>query len=207
MPACQAGTPAGRQLVAGGRAKCSASPASPPPALTHLPPSPAPGLALKTPLLLSRAGPGAAQVPKAWREELKAAGVRTGRSVLHHQVVGSDGTTKLLLQLQDGRVVETVGIPTRDRLTVCVSSQVRAVGAGWGGVVVGSSSQHASRLSAPSNTRHAAGCSAHTLQPGADTRLPSAPPSHPWVPGCARRSAAPCAAASAPRARAASPAT
>ena len=53
-----------------------------------------------------------------------ADGVRTGRSLIHHSVGDADGTRKFLLQLQDGRIVETVGIPTADRLTVCVSSQV-----------------------------------------------------------------------------------
>jgi len=76
--------------------------------------------------------------------------VRTGRSIVHHSVAAPDGTRKFLLQLHDGRVVETVGIPVgvgaeedqseakraeaatgapaaalRRRLTVCVSSQVR----------------------------------------------------------------------------------
>jgi 23S rRNA (adenine2503-C2)-methyltransferase len=49
--------------------------------------------------------------------------------VVHHSVKAPDGTQKLLLQLSEGRVVETVGIPVTDergkqRLTVCVSSQV-----------------------------------------------------------------------------------
>eukprot|EP00891_Asterochloris_glomerata_P009940 jgi/Astpho2/9940/Aster-06646 len=71
-------------------------------------------------------------LPKAWREELARRGLVTGRSQLHHHVEAPDGTRKFLLQLQvpdpDGLVVETVGIPashgSRDRLTVCVSSQV-----------------------------------------------------------------------------------
>lgn len=50
-------------------------------------------------------------VPQAWRAQLKADGVRTGRSVMHHSVAAADGTRKFLLQLADGRVVETVGIP------------------------------------------------------------------------------------------------
>ena len=46
-----------------------------------------------------------------------------------HDVQASpDGTVKFLLQLFDGRLVETVGIPADTdgggRLTVCVSSQV-----------------------------------------------------------------------------------
>lgn len=49
--------------------------------------------------------------------------------MVHHSVKAPDGTQKLLLQLSEGRVVETVGIPVTDergkqRLTVCVSSQV-----------------------------------------------------------------------------------
>jgi len=88
-------------------------------------------------------------VPAAWRAQLLADGVRTGRSILQHQVESPCGTRKFLLQLADGRVVETVGIPAdkdpanyptggegkegsetertgggRNRLTVCVSSQV-----------------------------------------------------------------------------------
>ena len=56
--------------------------------------------------------------------------MRSGRSIIHSTAVSDDGTIKFLLQLYDGRLVETVGIPAdRDggsRLTVCVSSQVRA---------------------------------------------------------------------------------
>jgi 23S rRNA (adenine2503-C2)-methyltransferase len=65
---------------------------------------------------------------RAFREKLAAADARTGRSILHHSVGAEDGTRKFLLQLQDGRIVETVGIPAdeggKNRLTVCVSSQV-----------------------------------------------------------------------------------
>ena len=68
------------------------------------------------------------QIPKAWREQLSQRGVRSGRSIIHSTAVSSDGSIKFLLQLYDGRLVETVGIPAdRDgcsRLTVCVSSQV-----------------------------------------------------------------------------------
>lgn len=42
------------------------------------------------------------------RPTTAAQGVRTGRSVLHHSVSSTDGTRKFLLQLADGRVVETV---------------------------------------------------------------------------------------------------
>lgn len=68
-------------------------------------------------------------VPKGALQQLADSGVVTGRSVVHHTVKAPDGTQKFLLQLQDGHVVETVGIPVTDtngkkRLTVCVSSQV-----------------------------------------------------------------------------------
>jgi 23S rRNA (adenine2503-C2)-methyltransferase len=60
--------------------------------------------------------------PKQWRTTLAA--VTIGRSHIHHRQVATDGTIKYLLKLADGLVIETVGIPTVDRLTVCVSSQV-----------------------------------------------------------------------------------
>ena len=60
--------------------------------------------------------------PKLWREE--AADVPVGRSTLHYRSAALDGTVKFLLQLTDGQIIETVGIPTARRLTVCVSSQV-----------------------------------------------------------------------------------
>ncbi|HIK30191.1 MAG TPA: 23S rRNA (adenine(2503)-C(2))-methyltransferase RlmN [Oscillatoriales cyanobacterium M59_W2019_021] len=60
--------------------------------------------------------------PKPWR--LDRSDVEIGRSTIHHRSVAPDGTTKYLLRLADGQIVETVGIPSSDRLTVCVSSQV-----------------------------------------------------------------------------------
>jgi 23S rRNA (adenine2503-C2)-methyltransferase len=59
---------------------------------------------------------------KQWRSTL--AEIPIGRSTVHHRSVASDGTVKYLLKLADGQVVETVGIPTEKRLTVCVSTQV-----------------------------------------------------------------------------------
>jgi 23S rRNA (adenine2503-C2)-methyltransferase len=59
---------------------------------------------------------------KQWRETVKAMPI--GRSTIHHRAVSNDGTIKYLLKLQDGQIVEAVGIPTAKRLTVCVSSQV-----------------------------------------------------------------------------------
>ncbi|MEO0947678.1 MAG: 23S rRNA (adenine(2503)-C(2))-methyltransferase RlmN [Cyanobacteria bacterium J06641_5] len=61
--------------------------------------------------------------PKAWRESAAAAAT-VGRSQLRYRSEAPDGTRKYLLDLEDGRTVEAVGIPTEKRLTVCVSSQV-----------------------------------------------------------------------------------
>jgi len=47
-----------------------------------------------------------------------------GRSRVLHRSDARDGTCKLLLGTVDGLSIETVGIPSGDRLTVCVSSQV-----------------------------------------------------------------------------------
>ncbi len=60
--------------------------------------------------------------PKHWREELGDENI--GRSAIAHRSIASDQTRKYLLRLHDGEVIETVGIPTAKRLTVCVSSQV-----------------------------------------------------------------------------------
>jgi 23S rRNA (adenine2503-C2)-methyltransferase len=60
--------------------------------------------------------------PKLWREQ--AAGIPVGRSTLHYRSEAQDSTVKYLLRLEDGQMIETVGIPTARRLTVCVSSQV-----------------------------------------------------------------------------------
>jgi 23S rRNA (adenine2503-C2)-methyltransferase len=60
--------------------------------------------------------------PKQWREAL--VDVPIGRSTLHYRSEAPDGTVKYLLRLADGNIIETVGIPTNKRLTVCVSSQV-----------------------------------------------------------------------------------
>lgn len=38
--------------------------------------------------------------------------------------LSKDGTRKFLVKMQDGQTVETVAIPAKDRLTLCVSSQV-----------------------------------------------------------------------------------
>lgn len=60
--------------------------------------------------------------PKQWREEHQEQEI--GRSHIDYFNTAPDGTRKYLLKLKDGLIVETVGIPTAKRLTVCVSSQV-----------------------------------------------------------------------------------
>ncbi len=60
--------------------------------------------------------------PKLWRE--KVADIPVGRSELHYRSAAMDETVKFLLRMEDGQIIETVGIPTSRRLTVCVSSQV-----------------------------------------------------------------------------------
>ena len=63
-------------------------------------------------------------LPKEWRTSLRQRGVTVGRLKKNQQLVAQDATTKLLLETSDGEQIETVGIPTSHRLTVCVSSQV-----------------------------------------------------------------------------------
>lgn len=59
---------------------------------------------------------------KQWREDIGDFPI--GRSIIHFRSVAPDATVKYLLQLSDGNIIETVGIPSHKRLTVCVSSQV-----------------------------------------------------------------------------------
>ncbi len=59
---------------------------------------------------------------KQWRAEVKDFPV--GRSHLHYRSESPDGTVKYLLRLTDGHIIEAVGIPSDQRLTVCVSSQI-----------------------------------------------------------------------------------
>lgn len=59
---------------------------------------------------------------KQWRATV--ADFPIGRSTIHLRSQASDGTVKYLLKLADGQIIETVGIPTEKRLTVCVSTQV-----------------------------------------------------------------------------------
>ncbi|WP_320676142.1 23S rRNA (adenine(2503)-C(2))-methyltransferase RlmN [Prochlorococcus sp. MIT 1300] len=63
-------------------------------------------------------------LPKTLRSTLDKSGVEIGRLEEAKRVVALDLTTKLLLETSDGEKIETVGIPSEHRLTVCVSSQV-----------------------------------------------------------------------------------
>ncbi|HAC63947.1 MAG TPA: 23S rRNA (adenine(2503)-C(2))-methyltransferase RlmN [Cyanothece sp. UBA12306] len=60
--------------------------------------------------------------PKTWREQLTDYPI--GRSNIEYRTIAPDATRKYLLGLEDGLIIEAVGIPTAKRLTVCVSSQV-----------------------------------------------------------------------------------
>lgn len=64
-------------------------------------------------------------LPKAFRDHLESRYPLPAVTVIDRQV-SQDGTRKYVLQLSDGALIETVGIPSRNdqRLTVCVSSQV-----------------------------------------------------------------------------------
>ena len=63
-------------------------------------------------------------LPKKWRDSLQNKGIKIGRLDEIHRVVSEDSTLKLLMGTLDGEIIETVGIPTDKRLTVCVSSQI-----------------------------------------------------------------------------------
>ncbi len=63
-------------------------------------------------------------LPKKWRDDLLNKGINIGRLDEVKRVVAKDFTLKLLMGTSDGEIIETVGIPTDKRLTVCVSSQI-----------------------------------------------------------------------------------
>ncbi len=63
-------------------------------------------------------------LPKQWRDSLQSKGIKIGRLEKINRVVAEDSTLKLLMGTLDGEIIETVGIPTDKRLTVCVSSQI-----------------------------------------------------------------------------------
>ncbi|KAM1114793.1 hypothetical protein PS1_005460 [Malus domestica] len=59
--------------------------------------------------------------------ELEEAGWKVGRSPIYQSVTTADGTVKVLIKLEDNRLIETVGIQVKDekgviRLTACISS-------------------------------------------------------------------------------------
>jgi 23S rRNA (adenine2503-C2)-methyltransferase len=62
-------------------------------------------------------------LPKALREKLSEE-YHIPKVKIHHTQASSDGTIKNRLQLHDGHFIESVIIPTENRITVCVSSQV-----------------------------------------------------------------------------------
>ena len=63
-------------------------------------------------------------LPKALRTSWKNKGICIGRLEEVKRFISADQTLKILLSTKDGQYIETVGIPTKKRLTVCVSSQV-----------------------------------------------------------------------------------
>jgi 23S rRNA (adenine2503-C2)-methyltransferase len=62
-------------------------------------------------------------IPKALQEKL-AGRFSAVRLELEERLVSRDGTEKFLFKLPDGRLIETVHIPSARRGTVCVSTQV-----------------------------------------------------------------------------------
>ncbi len=63
-------------------------------------------------------------LPQEWRQLLAENGISVGSLKEVDRQISCDGTVKLLLATDDGEIIETVGIPTRNRLTICISSQV-----------------------------------------------------------------------------------
>nr|WP_225866424.1 MULTISPECIES: 23S rRNA (adenine(2503)-C(2))-methyltransferase RlmN [Prochlorococcus] len=63
-------------------------------------------------------------LPKAWRNSLIQKGISVGGLVEVNRFIAGDRTIKLLLSTGDGEIIETVGIPSGNRLTICVSSQI-----------------------------------------------------------------------------------
>ncbi len=63
-------------------------------------------------------------LPTNFKDKLKNDGFIVGGLTLKEKSIANDGTIKLLLATKDNEYIESVGIPTEKRLTVCVSSQV-----------------------------------------------------------------------------------
>jgi len=62
-------------------------------------------------------------LPAAWRADLAESVPLTTPELVIRQVSAVDGTRKYLWRLADGVTVESVGLPTADRLTICFSTQ------------------------------------------------------------------------------------
>lgn len=62
-------------------------------------------------------------LPASFRDKLSANYALPTPTLLDHQVSKIDGTRKYLWRLADGVTIESVGLPTSDRLTVCFSTQ------------------------------------------------------------------------------------
>ena len=63
-------------------------------------------------------------LPLNFRNKLDKEGFVIGDLTLKERHLANDGTLKLLLKTKDNHHIESVGIPSGKRLTVCVSSQV-----------------------------------------------------------------------------------
>ncbi len=63
-------------------------------------------------------------LPLDFRKKLKDDGFKVGELSFQEKNLASDGTLKLLLATADNESIECVGIPTKKRLTACLSSQV-----------------------------------------------------------------------------------
>ena len=63
-------------------------------------------------------------LPSNFRDKLIQEGFVIGGLALKEKYLANDGTLKLLLTTSDHQFIETVGIPSGNRLTACVSSQV-----------------------------------------------------------------------------------
>jgi len=71
-------------------------------------------------------------LPHALRLRLEASGPLSTASIIERTTTASEPTIKYLIQLEDGRRIETVSMIKGDRHTVCVSSQVGCnVGCGF----------------------------------------------------------------------------
>ncbi len=63
-------------------------------------------------------------LPLDFRKKLKDDGFKISELRLQEKTLANDGTLKLLLSTGDNESIECVGIPTEQRLTACLSSQV-----------------------------------------------------------------------------------